>query len=204
MSMKTSEMLAQFQRNTKDHSMEVLRDDGLYRHLKFSNNGSSIYRFDLITWPGYLAVAGDMGEYIFSRVPDMFQFFRGEPGGINTGYWAEKCLAVDRHNGIEGFDEDVARQRVKEALESHYEDEPEKLKEGLAKADEDINYSEGEVRFYDSCMNYETPEGRCPFDGGEMPDCKEYSLAFVWVLYAIVWGINQYDLLPTPAAGRGK
>ena len=84
-------------RNTKNHTMEVKKDDGLYRHLRFSNNGDCIYRYDLITWPGNLVITGDMGSYHFARIEDMFHFFHSgtqakelQEYKINKGYWAEK------------------------------------------------------------------------------------------------------------------
>lgn len=80
-----------FNEGSKDHQLTVLRDDGLYRHLKFRSPENSFYWFDLITWPGYLTVTGDMGTYTFSRTEDMFTFFRN--GYINTHYWAEKLRA---------------------------------------------------------------------------------------------------------------
>jgi hypothetical protein len=78
--------------------MKVHRDDGIYRHLKFSRNGSNSYRFDLVTWPGYLSVTGDMGTWTFGRIADMFDF-HGQPFRaarkflINPGYWSEKFEA---------------------------------------------------------------------------------------------------------------
>jgi len=61
-----------FLNDIANHSMSIVRDDGVYRHLVFSNNGSSVFRFELITWPGYLAYTGDMGAFVFSRLNDMF------------------------------------------------------------------------------------------------------------------------------------
>ena len=28
--------------------------------------------FDIVTWPGYLCYSGDMGCFVFTRLPDMF------------------------------------------------------------------------------------------------------------------------------------
>lgn len=68
------------------HEMHVLHDDGLYRHIRFKRPGTLMYHFDLITWPGVLAVNGDMGSYMFSRVTDMFTFFTGSlPGRADRG-----------------------------------------------------------------------------------------------------------------------
>lgn len=72
---------------TEDNRLHVLLDDGVYRHLRFKKDQGFGYWFELITWPGYLTITGDMGTFTFSRLNDMFEFFTGY---INTGYWAEK------------------------------------------------------------------------------------------------------------------
>lgn len=93
------DVLNRFLINTANHTMKVHRDDGIYRHLEFSRNGSNSYRFDLVTWPGYLCVTGDMGTWTFSRITDMFDFFTASHFGrqesflINPGYWSEKFEA---------------------------------------------------------------------------------------------------------------
>ncbi|WNP36206.1 hypothetical protein RN333_08395 [Enterobacter kobei] len=75
------------------HRLDVIRDDGVYRHLRMKDPGTSCYYYDIITWPGYLTVTGDMGTWTFSRTHDMFRFFGGWTGEINTGYWSEKLEA---------------------------------------------------------------------------------------------------------------
>lgn len=77
-----------FRRSTEHHQMTVLHDEGLYRHLRFRAE-RSMYWFDLITWPGTLAIRGDINHgFMFTRITDMFEFFRGD--SINPDYWAEK------------------------------------------------------------------------------------------------------------------
>lgn len=117
-------MYKDFQRDTANHSMRVLRDDGVYRHIRFSDNGSSVYRFDLLTWPGCLCYTGDMGTFVFQRLEDMFEFFRdgrerleGEEPRINRSYWSEKLIGVDgsRRNGsAEEFSEEKFRRVINE------------------------------------------------------------------------------------------
>ena len=65
-----------FLRDVAEHEMIVVRDDGVHRHIRFKKPGTSCMHFDLITWPGYLCYTGDMGTYVFSRLTDMFEFFR--------------------------------------------------------------------------------------------------------------------------------
>ena len=80
-----------FGRDIAQHELQILRDDGLYRHLRCSRPETYCFGFDIVTWPGYLAYVGDMGSYVFSRVEDMFTFFGGDTTrSIDYRYWAEK------------------------------------------------------------------------------------------------------------------
>lgn len=114
-----------FRVDTARHQMTVLRDDGLYRHLRFGNErGVGEYWFELVTWPGALTISGDMGGYTFRRVEDMFTFFRGSRhySGINPGYWSEK-LDGGRVVAKE-YDEDHFARLVAEDLKEAEEDFP--------------------------------------------------------------------------------
>lgn len=116
-----SEIFERFQSETATHQMTVLHDDGLYRHIRFSSPESSFCWFDLITWPGNLAIKGDMGAFMFARDPDMFAFFRAKAGWnmgrINPDYWAEK-LPGGRDSARE-YDEDKLRAHLIEPLAEH-------------------------------------------------------------------------------------
>lgn len=92
--MSTRDVRAVFEVDTADHRMTVLKDDGLYRHLRFARPGSSMYGYDLITWPGYLAIVGDVEPYVFRRLTDMVEFFAAGRG-TNPTYWAEKVAGTD-------------------------------------------------------------------------------------------------------------
>lgn len=82
--------LRMLQASTKDHRMKIIRDEGLYRHVRFQEPGTSIWHWDLVTWPGHLVITGDLQDFHFARISDMFEFFRGPVGRINPSYWAEK------------------------------------------------------------------------------------------------------------------
>jgi len=109
-----------FLKDVEKHVMEVIRDDGAHRHIRFRQPGTMCMHFDLITWPGYLCYTGDMGTYVFRRLHDMFEFFRRPEHcrySIDKRYWAEKVEAGDRSatgNGVvefskERFDENARR-----------------------------------------------------------------------------------------------
>jgi len=219
-----------FKSDTENHSMEILQDDGLYRHLKFTNNGSQCYRFDLHTWPGYLCVDGDMGCYVFSRTTDMFDFFiMGDNDFnkrhiINPHYWGEKIQAAEKdrgHDDINGYMK-FSSEAFKEAVKLEYdnfceayadddaEDVTEAYPEGTqtrAQQLEDLwenleeevieNSYDGQVRAYDAAMAFKwaSDDGELSFDMCDFWDhsCTEYTFHYIWILYAIVWGIGEYN-----------
>lgn len=88
-----------FERETADHELTILRDDGVYRHLRCKAPGMSIYWFDVVTWPGHLYIGGDIDSYCFARIHDMFDFF-GDGSkyswGINPDYWAQKLTMTEQ------------------------------------------------------------------------------------------------------------
>jgi len=119
-------------KDVRNHSMQILRDDGVFRHIDFSDNGSSTYRFNLITWPGFLCITGDCGTYVFQRAKDMFDFFRPSKFEllnnknkhlfINPGYWGEKLESIDAASGYKEFNENDFRERVKYHFDAFWED----------------------------------------------------------------------------------
>lgn len=99
-----------FDVNARQLQMEILQDDGLHRHVRFAKPGTGMYRFSLVTWPGYLAISGDVESFTFSREPDMFDFFGGRRSRINPSYWAEKCVAG--RDQLTTYDQEYARRQV--------------------------------------------------------------------------------------------
>lgn len=181
-----------FLKDVSAHAMTILRDDGLYRHVRFSRPGTRVYQFDLITWPGYLCFCGDMGEYVFTRLADMFEFFRKPDAerGIDLQYWAEKCVAVDRHDGIKKYDPDKAEKAIKELVDESGVDDVVSLREAVEQ--------ELLPRIHDGEHELRNAVNEFKHDGFKFQDFWEYDLTeytfrYVWCCYALVWGIEQYD-----------
>lgn len=211
-----------FLRDIENHSMEILLDSGLHRHLKFTNNGSSVYRFDLITWTGYLCLCGDMGDYVFTRIPDMFNFFThdNEDGElrINPSYWTQKCEADCTRGGRtkEGnfsFLKEAIKKQYEEFMEEYgkYDDGLElwdEIKWQVIKRGED--YSNDDIMIaisMDAAYNfvYTFDDARIPdfqFDTMRLSEygLEDYSYHYIWCLYAIVWGIQKYKQSKKEAA----
>jgi len=187
------EIKAQFDKDIKTHVMTIIRDDGLYRHIQFRRPGSSTYHYEILTWPGFLCICGDMGTSVFRRTEDMFTLFRSER--INPGYWGEKLQSIGTFTGYKKFSAEVFKEQIK----SHFEDweiEPENIKAEVWADIEDkvLNAHDGEPYLaYEAVQEYKSEYGYRFvdfFDGGA---CDEFTYHYIWILYAIVEGIRQYD-----------
>ncbi len=206
-----------FERDVAQHQITVVRDNGVDRHVKFSKPDSSTYWFEILTWPGALCIRGDCGTYVFSRIRDMFEFFRTTPERtkegelhINPQYWMEKLEAVSKDGRGEGsatrFSEDVFKREVVEWFRRYtdarwYAENREdrwaiweavrELLQEVDSHDESHNWSllrDFEVWNDETCKY----EYRDFFSDWEM-DCKEYGFGFLWSCYAIAWAIRMYD-----------
>ncbi|HAJ0019490.1 TPA: hypothetical protein HL358_15345 [Escherichia coli] len=204
--MKTEQhVLTGFIRNVSRHHMSIERDDGLYRHLRFKSSGTNTYYFDLVTWPGYLTVTGDMGTWTFSRITDMFEFFSSEHFGrresflINPGYWAEKfeagagggrfdspCYEFDD----EGFDEGLQQWLAAYLEDCDNEDDRElaietvrELKGNRFREQNDAYYAVESATWPDNVSAWDFMDGM---------SLQRYSHHYLWICLAIVWGIERY------------
>lgn len=179
------------------HQLTIHQDQGLYRHLRFTRPGSSVVWFDLITWPGALAISGGHGGHIFRRVDDMFTFFRGH--SIKPGYWAEK-LDTDR-DSVRAYSETRFRERVEDETDNATAAYPE-----LHDAVNDLVFgvdTESEDDALHAAAAFEhwntDPDGKVigePFRFTNVWkwDVHDWDFHYLWSLHAIVWGIAQYDL----------
>lgn len=119
-----------FKGNISDHVLSVVHDDGLYRHLRMGKPGTGLWSWSVVTWPGHLAISGDIGEgFVFSRESDMVGFFASGLGkrsdgapSINPGYWAEKLLCACRDSAVT-FSEKKFLAEVRSAVAAHIESE---------------------------------------------------------------------------------
>ncbi len=207
---------AHFDKDTANHVMEVIRDEGVNRHIRFRKPGTMCKHFDLITWDGCLCYTGDMGTFVFRRLEDMFQFFRTDGGRINLGYWSEKLIAMEcsgRHswNSVEEFDSnkftaivneirlgwvreakrngELTKDQRRELWEAVENDVLYRVDDGpeLAYADANkFNWRADDHKINPVARQYQ-------FIDFWEHDCTEYTHHFVWCCYAIAWAIGVYD-----------
>jgi hypothetical protein len=184
-----------FLKDVASHELTISLDNGHHRHLSLKNPKTYDRHFHLTTWPGYLAISGEMGCYVFARTADMFGFFRDHE--INPDYWAEKIQASDRSSGHTEFSEEKYRAALKcDFGQWAIEDEAQRTKAWSAIEEtllgDDFNplderWSVGNAIAY-----------KCPITGHEFVDFwdhdfQDFTSHYLWCCRAIVWGIAQYD-----------
>lgn len=191
---------SQFLRDTPEHTLTVHLDQGSHRHLEWGKPGCGFYRIHIVTYPGYLCISGDMGSYVFRRLPDMFEFFRGSR--INPSYWAEKLEAVDRMDGVTRFSPEKFREYIRESWEQYYEELDEYDRENridkydmmradlyTLSLDRDTEESAWDS-LNDFERNWDSP-GVFPQDD-RLP-VQEFTPRFIWCLHAIQAVVREYD-----------
>lgn len=184
-----------FQKSVIEHEMIVVRNDGVHRHLTFKSPRTYNYHFHITTWPGYLAISGDVGCYVFARLPDMFRFFRGD--GINPDYWGEKLQAIERNGGYREFSEELFHEAVKSDFDQwDFDDDEQKAKAWAALQDSDLSEDsnpESQESAVRAAMDY-----KCPVTGNGFSDfwdhqLQDHTFRFLWCCYAVRWAIAEVD-----------
>jgi hypothetical protein len=189
-----------FLKDVRDHRMTIKQDDGVYRHLIFRASTDSWNQwFEIVTWPGMLTIHGDMGTWSFARVEDMFGFFRSSDSlKINADYWREKIESESRFGGpSKRFDHDAFHRNVIDSLpgynltEKEHAEVIEALKDVVFREQEEYSVRRALVSFE---HRLSTGSSFGFSDAWEISG-DEFSFHYLWCLYAIVWGIQQYDVL---------
>lgn len=173
--------------------MTVLLDQGLYRHLRFQRPGWGVHWFDLVTWPGALAVRGDVDGFMFACQKDMFAFFRGSAhqGRPNVGYWAEKSEGGT--SACRAYDEGVFKQAVLQDVHERADERPAGLLLELHRElfDSWLGVSTAEETAHAALDQFEY-EGFEFYDTWEW-DFRDWDWHFRRACHRVLWGIGQYD-----------
>jgi hypothetical protein len=190
---------ARFDKDIASHRMAVQLDHGVHRHLVCRRPGTSEYRFTITTWPGHLAISGDMGDYVFRREADMFPWFGAEE--INPGYWAGKLTAIDKNSRPKEYSQTVFRDWViQDFWERRDQYSPadaaklwKQIKRDVLGIDSyliDVTSEEGARYYLNDFISYAAPD--FTYEDSWEASWDEYTLHYLWCCHAIVWAIRQY------------
>ena len=178
--------LAQFGRDVADHVLTIDLDSGAHRRLRCSKPGDDGWhlRFDVVTWPGRLAISGDVAEYTFRLDGDPFSYFRrlpDAPGRVR--YLAEKVIAEDHKNPVMVYDHDLFVAAVAAELRD--------LVPGPTRAAiVDLLERDPFESATEACDAAAADAGLDDFWEHAL---ESPSLAFRWCVRAIAWAVAKYD-----------
>jgi len=194
-----------FDKEIPDHEMKIHLDNGLYRHIHYQKPGTGVQYFSITTFPHHLCISGDMGTYVFSRVEDMFKFFRNDGNIINPSYWGEKLKSISTFGGYEKFNVDEFKEQVEFSFNGFREDiDDSELADKIwadikARVVDPANDDGDGWETMRSAMEYKyvdiddgTEIGNIFQDFGET-GCNRYTHNYIWCLWAIVHAIKMYD-----------
>lgn len=201
-----------FNKDIENHKVNIIKDDGLHRHL-YCSSGSLTQHFNVVTFPGYLVYTGDMGTFVFQRVADMFQLFRG---ATDVGYVASKIEAGKSKE----FCDDLAKKEIAEYLDNTLTEEcleldwerwsearrnefgePMPLDEYVEIITQEVTEEvlEGDLSehyWYHTLNNFMSdtdPDIELFVDWPEGGIGERLSYRLNWAVAAIKWAINEYD-----------
>ncbi|WP_075175467.1 hypothetical protein [Acinetobacter indicus] len=196
--------LEQFLKDVASHELTVNLDQGVFRDITIANPNTMAMHYNITTRPGYLMFTGDMGNFVFTRLADMFDFFRDKDGyDINPGYWEEKLEAVDSRGGAKEFSSDLAKETLIEHLQDHlegldsgrYEKDQSDAEEAKEAIEHLIGLAEDDKHdFYETLRNWDADDA-----GGLDMDCwwewdfNDHTYHYIWACFAIVHAIKLYD-----------
>lgn len=198
----------QFLKDVANHQITINLDQGVYRDITVAKPNSVDMHFNITTRPGYLMFTGDMGSFTFSRLQDMFKFFRKEE--INPGYWEEKLAACDSRCSAKEFSPELVKEILMDHLNEHlaeidtgnYDSDMYQSNEAIAAIRSLIGTAEdNEQHFYNELGSWDDS-----VNGGVDMDCwwewdfKDFTYHYIWCCYAIVHAIKLYDEVKGEAA----
>lgn len=168
------------------HLVEDLGAAGDVRTFRCARPGTSMYAFRVVAWPGWIVVAGDIGDTLFSHsdraslawlrgAKDSPDYLLGKVRHPHKRWMAGDAKAFVDEQIAELEREQAERQNVvrQERLDTL---------RGFGADDEEVDY-------WRAC-------GEAGID--DPPDCRDYSADHVWAVEALRWFIDALDRQAEP------
>ncbi len=187
-----------FVKDVADHEVKCVGsfvvDKIRYGTWRCGTDSLIYHHFNVSTWPGYLAISGGMGEFMWSRNANMLAFVRGSMRSVD--YFHEKLCAG---NSREYNPKNVRQWLVDERRGAEVEDEETRncLLEQLTDIEDGWGGDDGsEDSFYRAVS-----ESDSYHDGlSEGLDVRSYTYRYLWCCLALEWFAARIDELTSLAS----
>ncbi|GGG64531.1 hypothetical protein GCM10011374_30210 [Kocuria dechangensis] len=188
---------AEFAADTAGHRLEVLHEEGLYRHLHCSAGGRIAQSFSIITAPGVLTFTGDRGHYVFAGHRDMLACFDDE--SVNVSYWVERFKACDIARPLREFSAEALAQSLEDAIAGDDEIDEDTAAAARAEILGAADAQDAQERAEDFTCN-----GATAFPDVWEWDHEDYTPDTYWCRYALQWAVARYRAHQVHGAGAGR
>lgn len=193
---------------TTGHRIEIVRDDGDYRHLRFRNPLWGItWGFDLITWPQHLTIAGDLGvrTFVWNNADalrlfrpglDEFEYIAGKVAGgrAATMAWSREAFeSMLRDAGKEWIESYGASADLDAAIEAVIAERPARYDDAVSSVEANLDGAHFEGTVTDDDLGTATDTHRFSMEGSSIWDCRAYDPQFIIQVTAIIIGVRLYD-----------
>ena len=209
----TTLTLEKFLDDVKHHEITIHQNNGVYRHLEFKKTDNSNPYFNITTFPNHLVITGSINgcnnALVFSKQYDMFDYFYQYLGDndlkIYPQLWHEIILSTSYKGIIESyseFDIDEIKRCAQEDLDDFIKNAELSAEDVAAlrwEFESNVLNAEYEHEIIDSITNFDRiiNFGFCGFNFDEFweSNYRKYRYEYIWLCYAIVWGIKKFDEL---------
>lgn len=201
----TQPTLEYFLDNVKNHELTIHQNSGVYRHLTFATPNDCNQHFNITTFPNHLVITayidGLSYALVLSRRYDMFDYFRDyfRDGNLKIfpELWSEKIKSTSNEARIAScseFDIDKVKELAKDDLRKYLKNQKISKEDRYAlneKFDSEILDAEDEYEIVEAIRHFY-------FNDFEFADFwesnyRKYRYEYIWLCYAIVWGIKKFD-----------
>lgn len=204
----TQPTLEKFLDDVKNHEITIHQNNGVYRHLEFKKTDNSNPYFNITTFPNHLVITayidGLSYALVLSRRYDMFDYFRDyfRDGNLKIfpELWSEKIKSTSNEAKIAScseFNIDRVKKLAKDDLREYLKNQK------VSKADRDALNEKFESEILNAEDEYEIVAAirNFYFNDFEFVDFwgggyRKYRYEYIWLCYAIVWGIKKFDEAP--------
>lgn len=201
----TQPTLEKFLDDVKNHEITIHQNNGVYRHLEFKKTDNSNPYFNITTFPNHLVITayidGLSYALVLSRRYDMFDYFRDyfRDGNLKIfpELWSEKIKSTSNEAKIAScseFNIDKVKKLAKDDLREYLKNQK------VSKADRDALNEKFESEILNAEDEYEIVAAirNFYFNDFEFVDFwgggyRKYRYEYIWLCYAIVWGIKKFD-----------
>ena len=203
-----------FLKDVENHQLTILADTDFVRSIRFKQPDTTNRYFDITTWDGHLCISGDMGTYVFKRLPENQEQFRHAIQNPST--LSGKLESVSLIGGYRKFDTALVEQSIdnrveelcgsipqffsqldEDGLDEHSTEEALEAAFREEVKDHFMNEDLGEYRFISAIESFESSVIKdltlVNDDDYDWLTSDKISEQYAWVCHAIPWGIVQYD-----------